>query len=261
MTERPKEDNKAVNAVPRIGYGDARNRSAYMWDAGLWATCRESRKVAMKAFKMGFWEARIRQIESMKKRGEWVWGEFVGGVWMPDPKGEDRCLPLLQRVTPRQTGSTTTNEPFDLMVMLFQDICCVDINILLSMEGSREKMQEFSTAFLIGTFPFTDEFLPHEAKPVVFEFDPNRCNRQDQTLLGSSSRNLSQQVFHDCDHEYIDIGLDYKTKGGYCETATYFIDLLATALDGKEEVFLCEVDRAVNRGYDTTDYIGVLGYR
>lgn len=90
MTERPKEDNKAVNAVPRIGYGDARNRSAYMWDAGLWATCRESRKVAMKAFKMGSWEARIRQIESMKKRGEWVWGEFVGGVWMPDPKGEDR---------------------------------------------------------------------------------------------------------------------------------------------------------------------------
>lgn len=172
------------------------------------------------------------------------------------------------------------------------------------MEGSREKMQEFSTAFLIGTFPFTDEFLPHESKPVVFEFGPSwnidfptslwilldefsprglianlicelichdeqfpyiwlldRCNRQDQTLLGSSSRNLSQQVFHDCDHEYIDIGLDYKTKGGYCETATYFIDLLATALDGKEEVFLCEVDRAVYRGYDTTDYIGVLGYR
>ncbi|CAH0031734.1 unnamed protein product [Clonostachys rhizophaga] len=44
MTERFREDTKAVNAVPRIGYGDASNRSAYMWDSGLWATCRESRK-------------------------------------------------------------------------------------------------------------------------------------------------------------------------------------------------------------------------
>jgi hypothetical protein len=253
---------------------------------------------------MGFWEARRREIESMMKRGEWVWGELVGGVWMPDPKEEDRCLPLLQRVTPRQIGSTTTNEPFDLVVRPFQDICCVDINVLLSMEGSWEKMQELLIPFLAGFFPFTSDFHSWEAKPVIFEFDPSwnidfpkywwilmnefsprglianlicklisrdeqspyiwlldRCDRQDQMSLGSSSRKLSQQVFHDCDHEYIDIGLDYRTKDGPFETATYFIDLLADALDGYEEDFLCESDRDMNRRYDTTDYIGVLGFR
>ncbi|CAG9992197.1 unnamed protein product [Clonostachys byssicola] len=240
--------------IPVIGYVDDKNRSAYKRDYGLWTACWESREVVKKAFNMRYWEKRRRQLRLMADRSEKVWQSAEG----------DECLPILQRLRPRPAVSSATLELFHLMVRPFQDVYCfsidIDFNSCPLLKGGN--LFSFTSTLLEYSAPLTDLVCHNTAKSLVFEFDPswNADFPKSKTNLYKelSPRGLiANLVFYDFDHEFVDLGHEYRSKDGR-ETASAFIKMLA-GLCNMEEVSYDDDGQLVKTCYDTKDYIGVLG--
>lgn len=294
MADWVEEHRDPMCTIPIIGNHDDKNRSAYKRDYGLWTACWESREVVKKAFKMRSWERRRRQLELIADRCEKLWEPAEGDECLPILQ-RLRPRPAVSRATDEPFHLMV--RPFQDICCFSIDIDFSSCPLLkrMSMLSFSDSLLDYSCPFtdlvcsntpksLVFEFdPSWNTEFPKSVTRLLNELSPrglianlvcnlmsqdepiphiwllDRCDRNDQMLLEPSSCKPSQQVHYDCDHEFVDIGLEYRSKDGR-ETASAFIKMLAGFCDS-EEFFPGDDGQWVKRRYETKNYVGVLGCR
>ncbi|KAJ3548416.1 hypothetical protein NM208_g1024 [Fusarium decemcellulare] len=263
------------------------NRSAFMWDTGLWTACRESREVMVGHYERCGWG----EVNLGHPRGAELDWSSIANADMFDTS----CSPPYEL----SRTSIELNGKWAALRLPSQDIFCIrpeDWNYM----ASRSDL-----------FPFT--YFCKDHKPfyqIAVEFDPtwnfNLPDNHIDMMSGSSppafaaelvsmcikdgkysddadfciwliDRNANgnlavqekpRQVVHDCDYEYIKmetcqykLGHDFSDYGSL--TAGYFIQQLASRCD---HIYAAKVQRW-NQGYrgilpfSVADHMGVLSCR
>ncbi|KAG5779256.1 hypothetical protein H9Q73_007089 [Fusarium xylarioides] len=119
------------------------NKSAYLWDAGLWLACKESREVVSEHSHSKEW---LACREEPLRRGEPVWyGEAFHSAIVPQNKNEQWC-PLVK--------------PYD-------DMFCIDTSNLESVPDC------FLDMMLLAPFFGTKKFTVVGEWNIAFKFDPS----------------------------------------------------------------------------------------
>lgn len=84
------------------------NPSSYLWDAGLWTACTESREIMLANFDIRHWSEIIREY----RRESWRWNFYPGGEQHDDK--------------PAMVVAPYNNEELHLMVNPHRDLFCLD---------------------------------------------------------------------------------------------------------------------------------------
>ncbi|CAH0029091.1 unnamed protein product [Clonostachys rhizophaga] len=146
--------------------GAQANRSAYMWDAGLWTACWESRQIILRHWEMKKWQEKRRCFLS-EKRGFW----YREAEWR---ENQDFCITI-------NAPSLTINdggEEWQLMVRPYDDAFYFDPKSLkdaLKQPISNGHWDELVD--IMQDLPFSG--LDYGCQPVqhlIFDFDPNWLN-------------------------------------------------------------------------------------
>ncbi|KAK7403110.1 hypothetical protein QQX98_011135 [Neonectria punicea] len=110
-----------------IGLGDhsTTNRSAYLWDAGLWTACWESREVIMSRLSMSQWNEKRRHLADLYE-------ESLVRSFDPELDLWERVeeLPAMSTAPPLRVGGE--DEQWQLMVRPYQDAFNLDFTDLVS---------------------------------------------------------------------------------------------------------------------------------
>ncbi|KAK7215378.1 hypothetical protein V2G26_003381 [Clonostachys chloroleuca] len=146
--------------------GAQANRSAYMWDAGLWTACWESRQIILRHWEMKKWWEKRRNILS---EGMWFW--YGEEKWR---ENQDFCVTI-------NAPSLTTNdggEEWQLMVRPYDDAFYFDPKSLKDALKQPNSLQHYDTLVeIMQDLPFSG--LDYGCQPVrhlIFDFDPNWLN-------------------------------------------------------------------------------------
>ncbi|CAH0059105.1 unnamed protein product [Clonostachys solani] len=222
------------------------NRSAYMWDAGLWTACWESRQIILRHWEMKKWSEKRRKF--LSDGITFGWGEEM---WR---ENQDFCITI-------NAPSLTTNdggEEWQLMVRPYEDAFYFDPSSLVDALKQPSPLPYDDNLFeIMQQLPFSG--VNYGCQPVqhfIFDFDPNWLNNLprwdahldsdspqgfiidllwklarretefhiwliDRSLRQSSIKNGDKvlptgvvdddaRVFYNCDEEFVDLG-----KAGY----------------------------------------------
>lgn len=225
------------------------NKSVYLWDAGLWTACVESRDVIMKHFKVHQWDAR---------RYHGGTGSDIAPFCVHHElsRGGDVSYPA-------ETTAWRGQESWQLMVRPMVDMFCF-----------KSKDWEFARGWMelsdfFADIPFTSHLSGHiPVRNIAFEFDPSWnidfpryisdlveessargfiadtmfALPRDQPLdprylkvwlIDHDARWCSERgrdsspAFYDCEQTFVQVRPGQVEFPGYEKTAAHFIDLLS----------------------------------
>ncbi|KAF5529390.1 tetracycline resistance [Fusarium napiforme] len=221
------------------------NKSAYLWDAGLWLACKESREVVLEHLNFKEWLA-CRQQPLRRDQLAWYYKDFPSAI-VPRNNNEKWC-PLVK------PGS---------------DIFCIDASNLASLPGSSLEMMLLAP--FLGTKKFTvvgywniafkfdrswndnfpsswDDLMGREDSvrsrvamslfyqvPAVNDF-PTLWLIDDNVRWIARSREKCSAVWRDLEDEYVEIDWDQTRSNvvdGALDAVSNFIDALQQLADKK----------------------------
>ncbi|KAF4463123.1 hypothetical protein FALBO_10046 [Fusarium albosuccineum] len=240
----------------RLISGAPVNSSAYLWDAGLWTACKESREVMKRDFK-------VRQWAEKHPRGAWK-----------DPvmrRHYDNEMACGRDCSFSATATVLDyHEQWQLTVQPLVDLFCIDVRSL--------HLCARQWADAIASFPFPRWWQGNTSvRHIALEFDP-RWNDFNQTITSiyhedsargfivhnlwttgeplapkvdtwlidrrvrwRSLEDRPAQVFYDCGEEYVEISpeqAEYHNDDQYKETAICFIKKLSDIDQGASNQIL-----------------------
>jgi hypothetical protein len=200
-----------------------RNRSAYLWHAGLWMTCKESRDIAAKHWRKQGWP-NVQENTKDKDLGDAIW--FMTESYLPRAgvihrKGDYE--PWHQVVDPWQDIFCITADSWELLVRDWNPI-----QIAVADERSRNctgRLLNIAVEFdpswtLVLAKLSPDHSITDYPPPLAFLIRilldlADRRNALGIGIVGLIERNvargagipaqLSERIFLDCDHEYGDV--------------------------------------------------------
>lgn len=190
----PKAGSYSV-AVEKLGkQGDSPaldnpvHRSAYLWDAGLWTACYESREAMMDHFKLRQWrQGREELISRFRKFDSGTFESFFR------PKREYWDLPSMQTVDQEA-------QEWPLLVNTYRDLFCLTFpNWPLEID--------LPSVFWNLYFP-SNHYGHGPIRYLAIEFDPswnlNFPNSYSQLLEEPSARGFLARVVKDCTNEELE---------------------------------------------------------
>ncbi|VUC24644.1 unnamed protein product [Clonostachys rosea] len=245
-TPTPRDKQTIYAAIPRVDAAAQANRSAYMWDAGLWTACWESRQIILRHWEMKKWS---EKRQSFLSEGVWLW--YGEEIWR---ENQGFCITI-------NAPSLNTNdggEDWQLMVRPYEDAFYFDPKSLMDvLHLPNQPGHGYTLYHIMQQLPFSG--LNYGCQPVrhlIFDFDPNWVNNLpryhahldrdsppaliiellwtlvrsktefhiwliDRSLRQSSIKNKDgvpsadvidkdRRVFYNCDEEFVDLG-----KAGY----------------------------------------------
>ncbi|KAH7017180.1 hypothetical protein EDB80DRAFT_772641 [Ilyonectria destructans] len=227
-------------------YNKASNQSAYLWDAGLWTACTESRQVITKHFNCQQWHA-------AKKPFPRRFGNESSSAPMEIKSHDHDAIPATMTVK-------QNNEHWQLMVRPYQDLFCltpINWGMCIDWETIFDSLPfsassngygrvtniavEFDASWNFN-WPETMDDLLNERTPrglvaravqgyIGQNVDMNiwlidRCARRSPTTQETTTR---RKIFHDCEQEYIETApteVMHDSEAEYTHTAAFFMEEL-----------------------------------
>ncbi|KPM36404.1 hypothetical protein AK830_g10172 [Neonectria ditissima] len=154
-----KKDRQLIATIPGPSHHGKANRSAYLWDAGLWTACWESRNAIMSYLDMFRWDEKRRIIADKD------WGRDTPST---------RELPVMTTAPPLRGGNG--EEEWQLVVRPYQDAFNLDCADLAAKCGSRSNDYDWKLDWkdIFFSLPFSSPCRGcGPMRNLVVEFDPS----------------------------------------------------------------------------------------
>ncbi|KAF4993450.1 hypothetical protein FGRMN_6456 [Fusarium graminum] len=199
-----------------------KNRSAYLWHAGLWMACKESRKVAVEHWREQNWpdlQARIKGLDLgdaiwfssetlfsktglIHRRGDYEpWRQVVDGFWDAFFITADSWEPLIENWNPiRLEADDEWGDGHKHYLMDIGVEFDPSWNLQIVKLNPESPFSDYppSLAFLIRIL--LDLADKNYFLEIVYLLDKNVLWRHD-----THGRYYDQPIFSDCDHQYIEL--------------------------------------------------------
>ncbi|CAH0005032.1 unnamed protein product [Clonostachys byssicola] len=147
--------------------GAEANRSAYMWDAGLWTACWESRQIILRHWEIKKWSEKRRNFQAEGFYGFWYREE----EWR---ENQDCCITI-------NAPSLITNdggEEWQLMVRPYDDAFYFDLESLKDALNQPNPGRTWDNLVeIMQDLPFSGlNYCCQPVRHLIFDFDPNWLN-------------------------------------------------------------------------------------